>query len=54
MKILMFSADPTILDKESSAGKRMEEYGKRVEKLDILVLTPHFALGPPPRGEFSH
>ena len=41
MKILMFSADPTILEKESSAGKRMGEYGKRVEKLDILVLTPH-------------
>src|SRR3989344_3667455 len=47
MKILMFSADPTILEKESSAGKRMGEYGKRVEKLDILVLTPHLATGYP-------
>ena len=43
MKILMFSADPTILDNESSAAKRMVEYGRRVEKLDILVLTPHLA-----------
>src|SRR3989338_8892726 len=47
MKILMFSADPTILEKESSAAKRMIEYGRRVEKLDILALTPHLATGYP-------
>ena len=47
MKILMFSADPTILDKGSSAGKKMEEYGRRVGLLNILVLLP--SLGKRPR-----
>src|SRR3989338_6584992 len=47
MKILMFSADPTILDAGSASAKRMVEYGGRVEKLDILVLTPHLATGYP-------
>ena len=53
MKILMFSADPTILEKESSAGKRMGEYGKRVEKLDILVLTPHLDIRCPSGVELA-
>ncbi|QQG46188.1 MAG: glycosyltransferase [Candidatus Niyogibacteria bacterium] len=44
MKILMFSADPTILDKESSASRRMVEYGRRVERLDVLVLTSRAAV----------
>lgn len=39
MRILMFSADPNILDAGSAAAKRMVEYGRRVEKLDILVLV---------------
>lgn len=47
MKILMFSADPNILDANSVVAQRMIEYGKRVEKLDILVLTPHLAVEPP-------
>ncbi|MEK7598901.1 MAG: glycosyltransferase [Patescibacteria group bacterium] len=45
MKILMFSADPMILDARSAAAKRMIEYGKRIEKLDILVLTSHLDAG---------
>src|SRR3989344_8099588 len=53
MKILMFSADPTTLDKESSAGKRMIEYGRRVEKLDILVLTPHLDIRCPSGVELA-
>src|SRR3989344_3322324 len=53
MKILMFSADPTTLDKESSAAKRMIEYGRRVEKLDILVLTPHLDIRCPSGVELA-
>jgi glycosyltransferase involved in cell wall biosynthesis len=53
MKILMFSADSNILDARSAAAKRMIEYGKRVEKLDILVLTPHLAVGPPSKGKLA-
>ena len=49
MKILMFSADPNILDKDSAAAKRMREYAKRVEKLDVLVLVTNLAV-PPPSG----
>ena len=53
MKILMFSADPMILDKTSSAAKRMMEYGRRVEKLDILVLTPHLDIRCPSGVELA-
>lgn len=47
MKILMFSADPNILDVSSAAAGRMIEYGKRIEKLDILVLIPDLDVGRP-------
>ena len=53
MKILMFSADPNILDASSAVAQRMIEYGKRVEKLDILVLTPHLAVRPPSGVELA-
>ncbi len=53
MKILMFSADPNILDAESAAAHRMAEYGKRVEKLDILVLIPNLETGFPSQGEIA-
>ncbi len=39
MKILMFSADPNILDKDSAAAKRVGEYAKRLERLDVVVLA---------------
>lgn len=47
MKILMFSADPNILDAGSQAAGRMVGYGKQVDTLDILVLerTSHAAHG---------
>lgn len=39
MKILMFSSDPNISDKNSAAAKRMVEYGEMVKKLTIFVLV---------------
>jgi len=37
MKILMISGDPNILEPQSEAGKRTEEYRKALGELDILL-----------------
>lgn len=38
MRVLMLSTDKNILDKDSEAGQRMVEYGRLVDKLDILLV----------------